>query len=102
MLSSNAQAHHIEVEIRYDPRAFRLRVRDDGKGIEHLVLGNGRRAGQLGLPEIYERAQRIGAKLELWSEIGAGTEVQVTFPGQLAYGTPRSRLRLRLSGRAKR
>jgi signal transduction histidine kinase len=30
----HAQAQRIEVEIRYDERQLRLRVRDDGKGID--------------------------------------------------------------------
>jgi signal transduction histidine kinase len=39
----HSQAKHIEVEIRYEERVFRLRVRDDGKGIEpKLITGTGR------------------------------------------------------------
>ena len=34
----HAQARRIEVEIRYDERQFRLRVRDDGKGIDAKLL----------------------------------------------------------------
>ena len=34
----HAQARKIEVEIRYDDEQFRLRVRDDGKGIDPAVL----------------------------------------------------------------
>src|SRR5262249_31458832 len=34
----HAGARRIEVEIRYDRRQFRLRVRDDGKGIDPKVL----------------------------------------------------------------
>ncbi len=34
----HAQARHVEVEIRYDNEQFRLRVRDDGKGIDPAVL----------------------------------------------------------------
>src|SRR5208283_4525453 len=30
----HAQAQHLEVEIRYDDQQFRMRVRDDGKGID--------------------------------------------------------------------
>jgi len=32
-----------------------------------------------------ERAQRVGARLEFWSEAGADTEVQLTIPAALAY-----------------
>jgi hypothetical protein len=34
----HADASRIEVEIRYDSHEFRLRVRDDGKGIDGTVL----------------------------------------------------------------
>jgi len=37
----HAQAARIEVEIRYDQRQLRLRVRDDGKGIDPEVLESG-------------------------------------------------------------
>jgi hypothetical protein len=32
-----------------------------------------------------ERAQQIGARLDFWSEAGAGTEVQLTVPAAVAY-----------------
>ena len=35
----HAQAEHLEVEIRYDNQQFRMRVRDDGKGMDAAVLG---------------------------------------------------------------
>jgi signal transduction histidine kinase/ligand-binding sensor domain-containing protein len=97
----HASAHQVEAEIRYDVHAFRLRIRDDGKGIEPEVLKQGKRAGHWGLPGVRERAQRIGAKLEVWSEAGAGTEVQLTAPAALAYETSRDRSRFRLFRRSK-
>ena len=35
---THARAHHIEAELIYAERLFRLRVRDDGQGIEPAVL----------------------------------------------------------------
>jgi hypothetical protein len=32
-----------------------------------------------------ERAQRIGAQLSIWSNPGAGTEVELTVPAKVAY-----------------
>src|SRR5262249_30480675 len=61
---SHAQAHRIEVEIHYDSREFRLRVRDDGKGIDATVLAGDGRPGHYGLPGMQERAKLIGGKLE--------------------------------------
>ncbi len=43
----HADAQRIEVEIRYDQRQLRLRVRDDGKGIDPAVLDGRRAAGPL-------------------------------------------------------
>ena len=90
----HAQAQRIEVEIRYDARQFRVRVRDDGVGIDPSMLHEGR-AGHFGLPGMRERAKSIGGQLELWSEQGAGTEVELTIPASVAYGSgARRRFRL--------
>ena len=42
-------AKRVEVEIRYDDEQFRLRIRDDGKGIDPAVLSDGGREGHYGL-----------------------------------------------------
>jgi len=83
----HAQAHRIEAEIRYGHEVFRVRIRDDGTGIDSKVLKEGGRAGHWGLRAMQERAQRIGAQLKFWSEAGAGTEVQLTVPPSVAYKT---------------
>jgi signal transduction histidine kinase len=41
----HAQAGRIEVEIRYDERQFRLRVKDDGSGMDPKVVEGGRTRG---------------------------------------------------------
>jgi signal transduction histidine kinase/ligand-binding sensor domain-containing protein len=81
----HAQADRIEAEIRYDDHALRLRIRDDGRGIDPQFLKDGGRSGHWGLRGIRERAQQIGAHLDFWSEAGAGTEVQLTVPASAAY-----------------
>jgi signal transduction histidine kinase len=81
----HADARRIEVEIHYDERQFWLRVRDDGKGMDPtLLVGNGR-AGHFGLRGMRERAERVGAKLTLWSELESGTEVELRIPAAQAY-----------------
>jgi len=47
------------------------------------------------LPGIRERAERIGAQLEVWSELGAGTEVELSIPGSIAYEVFPTRARFR-------
>ena len=86
---NHAQAQQIEVEIRYDDEQFRLRVRDDGKGMDPAILSSQCAEGHYGLPGIRERAKIMGAKLTVWSEIDAGTEVELRLPSNLAYTTGR-------------
>ena len=81
----HAHARSIEAELRYDADAFVLVVRDDGKGIDPQVLKDRGRAGHWGLRGVYERAEGIGARLDVWSEAGAGTEVRLAVPGAIAY-----------------
>ena len=92
----HAHASRIEAEIAYDSQFFRLRIRDNGKGIDRKVLEEGARQGHWGLPGVRERAKRIGARLKLWSEPGAGTEAELTVPARIAYGTVHRREGLRL------
>jgi len=81
----HAQALHIEAEISYGEDALRVRVRDDGRGIDPVVVEEGR-AGHFGLPGMRERAKRMGAELNVWSGVGSGTEVELSVPGTIAYG----------------
>src|SRR5580658_2217704 len=81
----HSQASRIEAEIRYDKRKLRLRIRDDGKGVDQNIMAEGAKAGHWGLPGARERATRIGGRLDFWSEAGAGTEVELTVPASMAY-----------------
>jgi ligand-binding sensor domain-containing protein/signal transduction histidine kinase len=91
----HAQAQNIEAEVSYGEQHFVLRVRDDGIGIDPRVLDRGSRPGHWGLPGMRERADSLGAQMEVWSESGAGTEVQLTIPAAIAYEEPIKRDRLR-------
>jgi len=85
----NALTHsgglHIEVEITYDAREFRLHVLDDGRGIDPEVLEKRGRDGHWGLQGMRERATKMGGQLEFWSRPGTGTEVALTVPAAMAY-----------------
>jgi signal transduction histidine kinase len=92
----HAKATKIEAEITYAERLLRLRIRDDGAGIDSKVVATGRE-GHWGLQGMRERAQQIGGQLEIWSQAGAGTEVDLRVPGEIAYAAvPSSRGRFRL------
>ncbi len=92
---SHARAHHIGAEITYAERLFRLRIRDDGQGMAPAVLEEGR-PGHYGMPGMRERASQIGAKLNIWSAIRAGTEIDLSVAASIAYGKLPSRSRLSL------
>ena len=100
----HAQARLIEAEIAYSGKMLRLRIRDDGTGIDPAILDQGGRAGHWGLPGMRERAKRIGGQLDVWSRPGAGTEIELSIPGPIAYGTspPRAGFRLFRKGNGTR
>jgi signal transduction histidine kinase/ligand-binding sensor domain-containing protein len=81
----HAGAGDIEVEVTYGERALHVRVRDDGQGINPAVLDAGGRPGHFGLIGMRERAKKLGAHLEVWSKPGAGTEIDLRVPAEVAY-----------------
>jgi signal transduction histidine kinase/ligand-binding sensor domain-containing protein len=92
---NHARAKQIETEITYGERLFRVRVRDDGEGIPTTILEEGR-PGHYGLAGIRERAKQIGGTLEIWSQAGAGTEIELSVDGAVAYSASMSRPRFHL------
>jgi signal transduction histidine kinase/streptogramin lyase len=86
----HACASRIEVEIRYDERQFRVRICDNGKGIDPKVLEGGGREGHFGLPGMQERAKLAGGKLTVRSKLDCGTELELTIPASIAYAKSRS------------
>jgi len=89
----HARARRIEVEIQYETRQLRLRIRDDGKGIDAKLLNEGGRPGHYGLRGMRERAKLLGGKLTVWSDLGSGTEVELGIPASRAYQASHARRR---------
>jgi signal transduction histidine kinase len=77
-------ASKIEVELTYDRNEIRLRIRDDGSGIDPRIVETGK-PGHWGLSGMRERANQAGAELNIWSRPNAGTEVDLTIPARVAY-----------------
>jgi signal transduction histidine kinase len=71
----HAHALHVRVHVQFRDMAARLEVWDDGVGFDPAQI---RERGGLGLPGMKERAQKIGADLQVTSEPGKGTSVRVT------------------------
>ncbi|MDX6530923.1 MAG: hypothetical protein QOH41_3213 [Blastocatellia bacterium] len=80
----HSKANTVEVELEYGIKQLRILVRDDGRGIEPEVLAAGRE-DHWGISGMRERAEVIGASLKLFSRAGAGTEIELSVPGRIAY-----------------
>lgn len=86
----HAGARNVEVALTYGREEFRLRVRDDGRGIDAALLQAGGRAGHWGLAGMRERARKLGGALDIRRRDGAGTEVELHVSAATAYpGRPR-------------
>jgi signal transduction histidine kinase len=79
----HSNATSIEAEVEYLPRRLRVVVRDNGCGIEPQILKSGRDS-HWGLLGMRERAREIGAKIQIWSRKGSGTEVEISVPVNVA------------------
>jgi signal transduction histidine kinase len=97
----HANASRIEVNLCYDQRQFQLLIRDNGKGISAEILKAGGRSGHHGLPGLRERAGLAGGKLELRSQPGAGTEIELSIPASHAYSKSRRGLLWKIAGRER-
>ena len=80
----HSHASDIEVELEYAASHLRLLIRDNGDGIDTQVLRSGR-DGHWGLSGMKERSERIGGELRVLSRAVAGTEVDLSVPGQIAF-----------------
>jgi signal transduction histidine kinase len=75
----HARPSHILVELSYEPRLTRLRVRDDGCGFEVNALPS-ESSESFGLVGMRERAEQIGGHLIVNSAVGQGTEIEISVP----------------------
>jgi signal transduction histidine kinase len=77
-------AKSVELELEYASNDLRMLVRDDGCGIDPQVVRSGS-DGHWGMSGMRERAANIGASLKIRSRAPAGTEVELTVPGDVAF-----------------
>ncbi|HEX6473743.1 MAG TPA: ATP-binding protein, partial [Candidatus Limnocylindria bacterium] len=72
----HANAHTARIELKRTGRKVRLTVEDDGIGFDPTEIAR----GHLGLIGMQQRAERIGAELEVGHRPGSGTRVRMTLP----------------------
>ncbi len=81
----HAHAEKASVHIEFAPEIVRIQISDDGVGFTppsspaEFMPG-----GHFGLVGLHERAQLLGAKLEIKSAPGKGTQVVITLPEKQA------------------
>ena len=89
--SIEAGASRVELDVYTGPDTLRVRVADNGKGMDQATLANAvdpfysesgkhdhRRVG-LGLPLLLQTSEAVGGKVDIRSEPGKGTAVEFTF-----------------------
>jgi signal transduction histidine kinase len=85
---SNACRHsgasEITVEFSYAPRSLKMKIEDNGIGIDEIVQTMGK-VGHWGLSGMRERAQRIEAAFAITSSKNSGTTIDIRVPGRFAY-----------------
>lgn len=80
----HSRAEDIETDIEYWPTELRIAVRDNGCGIDPHKL-RWVQTGRWGLREMRERAEEIGARLQVLSRVASGTEVVLCVPGRTVF-----------------
>jgi len=72
----HSEAENINVQLLIDESRLHVTVEDDGKGFDASIVEDG---GGNGLKNIRSRVTSLGGTLEIFSEPGKGTEVNVEF-----------------------
>lgn len=75
----HAEAENISVLLRsFDENNFKIIVSDDGKGFD--LSSSLKKKNHFGLKNIQTRAENLGGKISLSSEIGEGTQITLIVP----------------------
>jgi signal transduction histidine kinase/ligand-binding sensor domain-containing protein len=76
----HANARRIDVEIRYDEHRLRVRIGDNGTGLDPALLNRDHKSGHWGFRGMRERAELVGGTLEVWTQLNVGTEIDLSIP----------------------
>jgi len=76
----HADAHRLDVDLRFADDAVSLHIRDDGHGFDPGARLDHSHGHHFGLVGISERAQAMGGELRIESVLGRGTEIVCRLP----------------------
>lgn len=77
-------ASDVLAEVEYTKNYVKINITDNGIGIDPRFLKSGRK-GHWGLSGMRERAQKIGAKLQISSRARVATEIELVIPAHIAF-----------------
>ncbi len=78
-IAKHAEAAHVAVILKTRADSVQLTIRDDGSGFDVAAAAS----EGLGLGIMAERAQNVGAQLEIHSQIGVGTQLRVIWQAKI-------------------
>ncbi|MEM6864768.1 MAG: ATP-binding protein, partial [Bacteroidota bacterium] len=80
----HAQCQKAEVSFKYEKKALRLEITDDGVGFD---MGKGKKG--IGLRNIISRVKKVKGHLDIDSKKGEGTTIRISIPLNYARETDR-------------
>ncbi len=78
-VEAHAGARRVRCCVCFNPRELQVQIEDDGCGFDMSEVMQQART-HLGLIGMQERADSVGGTLQVWSQVGDGTRVQLTIP----------------------
>lgn len=75
-IARHARAKNVTLKLKGDEKELEIEICDDGLGFNPLMV----EAGHYGLLGMRERVRLSGGNLEIFSEVGKGTQLMVRFP----------------------
>jgi len=81
-VSAHAQARQAEILIAFSLDSINLTVSDDGRGFD-LAAAQQNHKGSFGLLSMQERAESLGGRLSIQTQLGQGTQVELVVPVQV-------------------
>lgn len=73
----HAEASQIEYELNYSPVKLQISIQDDGKGFEYQP---GNKVPGIGLNNILTRVRQLDGEMDIQTEPGKGTRIEVDIP----------------------
>lgn len=82
-VSKHAQARRLSIQVRHDSKNLYMEIEDDGNGFDPNQMTSG-----YGLAGMRERVQGLLGDMNITSDLGSGTKINITLP-KVIFGHPK-------------